>query len=284
MVSGGRRGHTPSFSSSNPAKTCTVRVSLPVPIIPTPAHTYLGAQLLGRVPCSSHSCFEIHMLSLSAMILASTAPPRNTMCRLRGGSSILTLNLLSRSGLPPSTLVSHSCLISFSSRDGRPGYMLLPPDRTMALKSDDRTSTSADWIVLKQELGDARLVAVDEVGLEQTLGRLEPFGPHTDDAAVGQRIALHQHRRVLAQPLVQLQVVGDVAELLLDLAHRLEVGGPVQRVAPAEEKRNQVAGDVAAGHVEAAGQVVEDDGFVDGDDVRHAVARVDHDARAETWG
>lgn len=52
------------------------------------------------VPSSSHSALVTHMLSLSAMMLARTAPPRNTMCRRRGGSSIRTLNLLSRSGLP----------------------------------------------------------------------------------------------------------------------------------------------------------------------------------------
>src|SRR3954463_5902179 len=51
-------------------------------------------------PCSCHSCFEIHMFSLSAMMFASTAPPRNTICLLLGGSSILTLNLLNRSGFP----------------------------------------------------------------------------------------------------------------------------------------------------------------------------------------
>lgn len=43
-------------------------------------------------PSSCHSCFVIHMFSLSAMIFARTAPPRKTMCRRRGGSSIRTLN------------------------------------------------------------------------------------------------------------------------------------------------------------------------------------------------
>src|SRR5271154_876155 len=88
---------------------------------------YLGPSFSSTLgPCSCHSRFEIHMSSLSAIIFASTAPPRNTICLLLGGSSIRTLNLLSRSGFPPSTRVNHSCLSSFSSRDGSPGYMLLP--------------------------------------------------------------------------------------------------------------------------------------------------------------
>lgn len=41
---------------------------------------YLGPSFSSTLaPCSSHSCFVIHMLSLSAIILASTAPPKNTM-------------------------------------------------------------------------------------------------------------------------------------------------------------------------------------------------------------
>jgi hypothetical protein len=107
--------------------------------------SYLGPNFSKHLlaPCSSHSAFVIHISSLSAMILASTAPPRNTICLLLGGSSIRTLNLLNLSGFPPRTFVSHNCLSSFSNREGRPGYMELPPDKTMALKSEARTSTSA---------------------------------------------------------------------------------------------------------------------------------------------
>ena len=45
-----------------------------------------------RVPFSSYSSRVIQKLSLSFMMSASTAPPRNTMCLRRGGSSILILN------------------------------------------------------------------------------------------------------------------------------------------------------------------------------------------------
>lgn len=128
---------------------------------------------------------------------------------------------------------------------------------------------------LEQELGDAGLLAVDEVGLEEALGGLEPLAPHADDAAVGQRVALDQHCRVLAKALVQFQVVRHVAELLLDLPHRLEVRRPVQRVSPSQQQRDQVAGDVSPGHVESPGEVVEDHGFVDGNNMRDTIAGID---------
>ena len=44
------------------------------------------------VPCSNHSSRDIQNSFLPFMISASTAPPRNTMCFRRGGSSILILN------------------------------------------------------------------------------------------------------------------------------------------------------------------------------------------------
>lgn len=34
---------------------------------------------------------------------------------------------------PPRTLVKYNCFISFSSRDGNPGYIEEPPDKTMCL-------------------------------------------------------------------------------------------------------------------------------------------------------
>ena len=47
-----------------------------------------------------------------------------------GGQAELTASL---SVSPLRTLSKYSCLISRSSRDGRPGYMVDPPDRTMCL-------------------------------------------------------------------------------------------------------------------------------------------------------
>ena len=45
-----------------------------------------------RNPFSSYSCLEIQKSSRSFMMSARTAPPRNTMCLRRGGSSMRILN------------------------------------------------------------------------------------------------------------------------------------------------------------------------------------------------
>ena len=134
---------------------------------------------------------------------------------------------------------------------------------------------------VEEELGDAGLFDVDEVWLEEAFRGLEAFAPHADDAAVGEGVGFDEHGGVFRQPLVEVQVVGDVAEFLFDLAHGFEVGGAVEGVPAAEEQGDQVAGYVAAGDVQAAGEVVEHGGFVDGDDVRDAVAGVDDHAGGE---
>ena len=118
-------------------------------------------------PCSNHSSLDIQNSSRFFMISASTAPPKKTICFLRGGSSILILNFcvttlengdreekqtwhtLKREASPFRTRVKYSCFISFSRRLGRPGYILEPPESTMCLYSSARTSTAACWIVPK---------------------------------------------------------------------------------------------------------------------------------------
>ena len=50
-------------------------------------------------PCSWYSARDIQNSSRSFMISASTAPPRNTMCFRRGGSSMRILNFYKQQGV-----------------------------------------------------------------------------------------------------------------------------------------------------------------------------------------
>eukprot|EP00095_Tigriopus_kingsejongensis_P006946 maker-scaffold1282_size50771-snap-gene-0.20 protein:Tk06946 transcript:maker-scaffold1282_size50771-snap-gene-0.20-mRNA-1 annotation:"hypothetical protein AWRI1631_42080" len=84
-------------------------------------------------PTSSYSALLIQKSSLSFMTLARTAPPMKTMSLRRGGSSMRILNLAKRSVSPLRTRSKYNCLISRSRREGRPGYMVEPPERTMCL-------------------------------------------------------------------------------------------------------------------------------------------------------
>ena len=158
---------------------------------------------------------------------------------------------------------------------------------TATTENDGLVQTAPDVYIrrlngVKQEFGNTRLLNIDEVRLEKTLRRLEALAANTNDTAIGQCVRLDQDGCVFTETLIQLKIVRDIAELLLDLPHRLEVGRSVKCVAPPQQEGDQVARDVAARHVEPAREVVQHDGFVDGDNVRDTVARVDDDARAET--
>ena len=74
----------------------------------------------------------------------------------------------------------------------------------------------------------------------------------------------------------------DVAKLFLDLPDGLEIGRAVKRVPAHEQKLDQVPRDVAPGDIEPPREVRERKAVVHRHDVRHAVARVDHDARRQT--
>lgn len=111
--------------------------------------------------------------------------------------------------------------------------------------------------------------------LEQALGRLKPLASNLDDPPVGEGVALDQDCSLLRELVVELKVVRDIAELFLDLAHSLEICCAVEGVPAAKEEADELPGNVAAGNVETAREVVENGGFVDGDNVCDAVARVD---------
>jgi hypothetical protein len=74
----------------------------------------------------------------------------------------------------------------------------------------------------------------------------------------------------------------DVANLLLDLSNGLEIGRTVEGVSTHEQKFDQIPCDVAPGDVEPPREMRECKAVVYRHDVRHAVARVDHDAGRQT--
>ncbi|KAF3837206.1 hypothetical protein F7725_004670 [Dissostichus mawsoni] len=166
-------------------------------------------------PFSSYSALLSQKDSLSFMMLASTAPPRNTMCLRRGGSSMRILNFYTVS--PSSTLSRYSCFISLSSLDGSPGYMVVPPERT--IKNNQDVKKQHVLFVYKPFLccvgalvrgGRPEVDVCSLDGVEQQLGH--PRSLHVDEA------------------LLLLDVVSHVAQLLLHHAHSLKVGGVVEGV------------------------------------------------------
>jgi hypothetical protein len=118
--------------------------------------------------------------------------------------------------------------------------------------------------------------------LEQTLRGLESLATDPDNTAIRKSVRFDKNSGVLRELLVKLKVVGDVAQLLLNLTNRLEIGGSVQRITPAKEEGDEVTGNVATGDVQSLDVVVQHGRFVHGDNVCHAVTGVHNHAAAQT--
>lgn len=96
------------------------------------------------------------------------------------------------------------------------------------------------------------------------------------------RVFLHQDCRLQRQLPLQPQVGTHIAQLLLDLAHRLKVRRAVERVAAVEQELDQLSGNVAARNVQPLCQVRQRIAIVHGHDVSDAVARVDDNAALQS--
>jgi hypothetical protein len=68
----------------------------------------------------------------------------------------------------------------------------------------------------------------------------------------------------------------DVAELLLNFSHGLEIGRAVEGVTPHEQKLDQISRDVSSGDVKTPSEVGQRKAIVHRDDVRHTIAGVNH--------
>jgi hypothetical protein len=60
---------------------------------------------------------------------------------------------------------------------------------------------------VEQELAETRRFTVHEVRLEQALRCLESLATDTDDTAVGEGVVFNQDSGILAQVLVELEIV-----------------------------------------------------------------------------
>jgi hypothetical protein len=127
------------------------------------------------------------------------------------------------------------------------------------------------------------LVDIDQVGLEETFGGLEALTANTNDTTIGEGVRLDKNGGILGELLVQLEIVGDVSELLLDLTHGLEIGGSVERIAAAEKERNKVAGDIATSDIQSTDVMVQYGRLVHGDDVCDTVTGINNHTAAQTY-
>merc|ERR1719300_2304995 len=118
--------------------------------------------------------------------------------------------------------------------------------------------------------------------LEDGLRAAEPLVSNGDDLSVGQLVGLLERRRGLGDVHLVLEVESDVAELFLDVADDLALGGGDHGVASLGHDLHEVVSQVASGQVETQDGVGEGVTLVDGDGMGNAIADVEDEAGGTT--
>ncbi|TRY75420.1 hypothetical protein TCAL_16797 [Tigriopus californicus] len=133
-------------------------------------------------------------------------------------------------------------------------------------------------------LVDAAGFHAQERGLEEGLGGAEALVADGDDLAVGQLVGLLQGGGGGGCGHFLLKVQGHVAELLLDVAHDLALGGGGERVPTLGQDLHEVVGELATGQVQTEDGVGQSVTLIDGHGVGHTIAGVHHDTGGTTGG
>merc|ERR1711911_120994 len=115
----------------------------------------------------------------------------------------------------------------------------------------------------------------EESGAEHGLGTAESLVADGDDLTVGQLVRLLDGGGGGGGGHLLLEVESDVAELLLDVADDLALGGGDHGVASLGHDLHEVVGQVASGQVKTQDGVGEGVTLVDGDGVGDAISDVE---------
>merc|ERR1719369_2175877 len=122
----------------------------------------------------------------------------------------------------------------------------------------------------------------EESGAEHGLGAAETLVADRHDLSVGQLIRLFDGGGGGGGGHLLLEVEGDVAKLLLDIADDLALGRRHHGVASLGHDLHEVVGEVASGQVETQDGVRKSVTLVDGDGVGDAIADVEDETGGAT--
>merc|ERR1711872_602808 len=122
---------------------------------------------------------------------------------------------------------------------------------------------------------DADDFHAQERGTEHGLGAAETLVADGDDLTIGQLVGLLDGGGGGGGGHLLLEVEGDVAKPLLDVADDLALGGGDQRVASLGHDLHEVIGQVASGQVKTQDGMREGKTLVDGDGVRDTISNVE---------
>jgi len=123
-----------------------------------------------------------------------------------------------------------------------------------------------------------------ESGAEHGLGAAETLVADGDDLTIGQLVGLLDGRGGGGGGHLLLEVEGDVAKLLLDVADNLALGGGDEGVSSLGHDLHEVVGEITAGQVKTQDGVGEGVTLIDGDGVGDTITNVEDETGGTARG
>mmetsp|Transcript_27895 Transcript_27895/g.47145 ORF Transcript_27895/g.47145 Transcript_27895/m.47145 type:complete len:253 (+) Transcript_27895:1563-2321(+) len=135
---------------------------------------------------------------------------------------------------------------------------------------------------LKHHIGHTALLGVNQRGVEQRLRSLKPLTTDLDHTSVRKGIVLHETGGFLSQLALHSDIMGDIAHLLLNLAHSFEICGAVESITSQQQELDEVVGHVTARHIETTNEILRYETIIDGNHMCHSITRVHHNSGQQT--
>jgi len=127
-------------------------------------------------------------------------------------------------------------------------------------------------------------IHVEEVRLEEHLRSKITLLADADSAAVRDGDGIDKSSGLSGKLLLNLEIIADIAELLLDLTDSLKVRSAVEGITTEKKKLDEVTGDVRTGNIKTTDKVHHGVTLADRDDVSNTITRVEHNTIKKTLG
>jgi hypothetical protein len=194
---------------------------------------------------------------------------------------------------------SARAVISFCIRSEILRYMVVPPDYTVTLACrfcrwiwkayhDDVTIeilTDIDVTLHDRVEGcdvDTTAFKTQDRGLEQRFWGTESLVTVGDDLPIRKLVGLLQAGRLAGSLDLLLEVKGDVAELLLNVADDFSLGSGGEGVTALSQDLHEVVGQIPSSHVDTGNGVRKGETFVNRDNVGNSITRIKNDTSSTT--
>jgi len=125
-------------------------------------------------------------------------------------------------------------------------------------------------------------IHVEEVRLEEHLRSKITLLADADSAAVRDGDGIDKSSGLSGKLLLNLEIIADIAELLLDLTDSLKVRSAVEGITTEKKKLDEVTGDVRTGNIKTTDEVHHGVTLANRDDVSNTITRIEHNTIKKT--